>query len=543
MTTSDAEPILIHGGPIYTIEADLPKAEALLAVGGQIAYVGDLTSARALAPPHTRELDLRGRVAFPGFVESHSHPFHLGRNLSGVACAGAGDIATIVERLRERAQSTPKGEWVIGHGFDDTGIADNRHLTAADLDAASREHPIFVTHVSGHSAYANSVALARAGVDASTADPDDGHIDRDAAGNPTGILWEWALKLVVREIPADTVDAVKAHVEAAAQVYLGVGITSVTEAALGLAGDGRVEFDALNALAEDGTLPIRLGAALTYELWRSIYRGSQNPPEWRGDTRRVRPMGVKLFQDGSIQLRTAALSCCYHGMAARADVVNRIRSQEQLDEVVRDIHTAGWQILTHANGDDAIDCVLNAYARVLPPGRGHDIRHRIEHCQTARDDQIERMAGLGVPASVFAAHVYYWGDRHRDLFLGPRRASRISPLSTLLKYGVPFGLHNDSPVTPPSPLASIATASSRRTSAGEILGPEQAITVHQALRAMTIDSAWLSFDENTRGSLRKGKLADIVILDQDPYRVAPAEIADINVDKTIVGGAIVFDRE
>jgi hypothetical protein len=186
---------------------------------------------------------------------------------------------------------------------------------------------------------------------------------------------------------------------------------------------------------------------------------------------------------------------------------------------------------------------LEAYEKALVDDPRNDHRHRIEHCQTAGEDQLDHMRSLGVAASFFAPHVWYWGDRHREIFLGPERAARIDPLASALRRGIKFGLHNDSPVTPINPLLSIGTAVSRLTSGGQVLGAEQAITVDQALRAMTLDSAYLAFEESLKGSLTKGKLGDVVVLDADPHKVALGEIKDIPVTMTIVGGEVMHGAD
>jgi predicted amidohydrolase YtcJ len=295
-------------------------------------------------------------------------------------------------------------------------------------------------------------------------------------------------------------------------------------------------------IAESGEIPLRLGAALVYPLWKELQEGAGPGLEWPGDPEQVRPLAVKLFQDGSIQLRTAALRQPYHSEIEPADH-HLVWPQEELDRMVADAHSSGWQIWTHGNGDTAIGSILEAYEKALVDDPRNDHRHRIEHCQTAGEDQLDHMRSLGVAASFFAPHVWYWGDRHREIFLGPERAARIDPLASALRRGIKFGLHNDSPVTPINPLLSIGTAVSRLTSGGQVLGAEQAITVDQALRAMTLDSAYLAFEESLKGSLTKGKLGDVVVLDADPHKVALGEIKDIPVAMTIVGGEVMHGAD
>lgn len=536
------ESCLIHGGPIHTMTDAEPTAEAVLVRDGVIAYVGELGQARRRAPAGTASLNLNGRTAIPGFVESHTHPFALGKTLEQVDCRECRSIGAIVEALRARAAITPPGQWVLGCTYDDMLLEERRHPTRHDLDRVSDRHPILLMHISVHAAAVNTRALAEAGVDASTTDPGDGRIEREPDGTPNGVLWEWAQKLFTRHLPPPTEEGVRRQLAKAAEQYVAAGVTSAVEAALGLAGGGTLEADAAALAARRPWLPLRLGVAITHTLWRELRDGAGPGLDWGGDCQRARPLAVKLFQDGSIQLRTAALRDPYLGSDENADH-HLIWPQAELDGLVREAHDAGWQIWAHANGDRAIDSVVSAYAGVLEGAGGHDRRHRIEHCQLAHDTQLDRIARLGVGVSFFVAHVWHWGDRHRDVLLGPQRAGRMDPLQSARRRGIRFGMHNDTPVTPISPLLSIATAVARRTSSGAELGPEQAITVEQALRAMTLDSAWLAFEEREKGSLEPGKLGDLAILREDPHRVAPEAIRDIPVDATLVGGTPVYLRE
>jgi len=240
--------------------------------------------------------------------------------------------------------------------------------------------------------------------------------------------------------------------------------------------------------------------------------------------------------DGSLQLLTGCVAEGYlckpeeHGMMLLdpADLASRIAA----------LDAAGWQVAVHGNGDAAIGAIIDSYARLGGTGR----RHRIEHCQTVREDQLARMAEHGVLASFFIKHVYYWGDRHRDRFLGPARARRISPLASATKHGVRFGLHSDTPVTPVPPLEGIWCAVARTTRGGELLGPEQAIDVEAALRGYTIEAAYLAGEEDIKGSLEPGKLADLAVLSADPTAVPTDRLRSITVETTVVGGEVVFDR-
>ena len=534
----DVADCLLLGGTVYTMDERQPIAEAIAISDGRIVYVGDTSGARDLAGPHTETINLKDRVAFPGFIDSHSHLTMFGRNLEQTDCREARSIEDIVSLLKETAGQTSPGEWILGHSYDDTLLAEMRHPTRQDLDQVSTEHPILLSHISAHNKAANSAALKKAEISASTSDPPGGKIDRDHRGEPTGVLWEWAMDLMQPYIPQSTSDDIRRYLREGSAHYLAAGVTSTVEAALGML-NGLEDASAFARVAESGEVPLRLGAAILYPFWKELQGGAGPGLDWPGDPEWVRPTAVKFFQDGSIQLRTAALREPYHGESEPADQ-HLIWPQEELDRMVADAHTCGWQIWTHGNGDAAISSILDAYEKALSGSPKEDTRHRIEHCQTAGEDQLDRMHSLGIAASFFSPHVWYWGDRHRDVFLGPERASRLDPLASASEKGIRYGLHNDTPVTPISPLLSIGTAVSRLTSNGDVLGHEQAITVDQALRSMTLDSAYLAFEEDIKGSLAVGKLGDVVVLEADPYEASPEEIKDIPVNMTIVGGKVAY---
>lgn len=532
---------LIHGGPIYTMADDCPQAEAVLIKDGVIDYVGSLREARDRAPKGTTSVNLKGRTALPGFIESHTHPFAFGKALEQVDCRHCRSIEDIVVALRDRAATTPEGEWVLGCTYDDMLLAERRHPTRHDLDRVSHQHPILLMHISVHAAAVNTQALRIAGVDADTPDPGDGRLEREADGTPNGVLWEWAQKLFTRHLPAPTAGDIRRQLRNASDQYVAAGVTSAVEAALGLAGGGTLEADAAALAAHESWLPLRLGVAITHPLWQELKAGSGPGLEWGGNPQRSRALAVKLFQDGSIQLGTAALREPYHGRAEDARH-HLIWAQTELVSFVQEAHSAGWQVWTHANGDYAIDSVIDAYATVTGNGTAQRLRHRIEHCQLAHDEQLDRIARLGLGVSFFAAHVWHWGDRHRDIFIGPKRARRMNPLRSAHHRRIPFGLHNDTPVTPIDPLLSISTAATRVTSSGEQLGEEETISVQHAIRAMTLESAWLAHEEKEKGSLEVGKLGDVVILGANPLEVSPDEIHRIPVEGTLVGGTPVYLR-
>ena len=269
------------------------------------------------------------------------------------------------------------------------------------------------------------------------------------------------------------------------------------------------------------------------------------PPEFEpSDDLRVRVTGVKLFQDGSLQGYTGHLSKPYYktppGKPDYSGYSNH--TQDELNSLVLKHHRAGFQVAIHANGDAAIGEVITAYQEAQRAFPRPGVRHRIEHCQTPRQDELEAMATLGITPSFFVDHVYFWGDRHRDLFLGPERAARISPLASARKLGIRFTIHNDTPVTPVDPLHSAWSAVNRMTRAGKVLGPDERIGVLPALRTVTSDAAWQNLEEKDKGSIEVGKLADFVIVEENPLKLDPMKLKDLRILETIVGGETVYQR-
>jgi predicted amidohydrolase YtcJ len=304
-----------------------------------------------------------------------------------------------------------------------------------------------------------------------------------------------------------------------------------------IAGASAQTLQDLDAAVVAGTLSLRISALLAPSL-------DGRAPPLRATPERIHITGVKLLQDGSIQGHTGYLGAPYYRQPeGKQDYRGYAsRPREELIQMVTGFHQQGLRVAIHGNGDAAIDDILEAFAAAQKANPRPDARHRLEHCQTAREDQLARMEQLGVSPSFFVGHVYYWGDRHRDIFLGPERAERISPLASALRHHLRFTVHNDTPVTPVNPLLLVWVAVNRVTSSGKVLGKREAISVMDALRSVTSEAAWQNFEEQDRGSLEPGKLADFVILDRNPLTVPPMAIRDVQVVETIIGGERVSAR-
>ncbi|MBX6314153.1 MAG: amidohydrolase [Isosphaeraceae bacterium] len=536
--TSDEPDTVYENGRVVTLDPANRIVRAVAVRQGQILAVGTEQHVREAATRHANIVDLRGRTLLPGFYAAHDHLPQSGLvalfqvDLNSPPIGRIETIADLIGALREKARRTPRGEWIIGRGYDDTLLREQRHPDRHDLDRASTEHPIWIVHTSGHLGVANSQALALAGLDKSTPAPKQGVIRREADGEPNGVIEENG-SLIMRLIPPYSREQRLRAIAHDDQVYLAKGVTTTV-----IAGATPQRVADLRAAA----------ARDEFHLSAVCYLSSGIPDAFPDAVAlgadRVRVAGVKLWQDGSLQGYTGHLTAPYFQTPpGRPDYRGySLRTREQLAAIVEKHHRAGYQVAIHANGDAGIDEALYAFREAQRAVPRPEARHRIEHCQTPRPDQLDAMRELAITPSFFVGHVYYWGDRHRDIFLGPQRAARISPLASASRRGIPFTIHNDTPVTPVDPLLLVWCAVNRLTRSGSVLGPDERIPVVPALRAVTSVAAWQTHEEATKGTLEPGKAADFVILEQDPLTIAPTAIKEIRVLETLIGGQTVYRR-
>lgn len=529
--------ILFLNADVITMNPDMPRAAAFAVSGGHFLAVGSENEVRNTIAGEAQVVDLEGKTVIPGIIESHCHFSDYALSLGEVNCSTPpnGSIEDVVACVRERAKITTPGEWIKGWGYDDTLVDEQRHLTRRELDEVSPLHPVFISHICGHVVYTNSLALKIAGIVPESNDPLGGKIDKDENGVPTGVLYEDAQLAVAEHIPGLDVSQIKNCLQEAEKQYHACGITSVHDAALGYYGTGFEVIDAYRELEAEKKLGLRVYLTIIERVYRKILETG-----WGRDIDAtfLKPGGVKLFQDGSIQILTAALEKPYYNKPSEKGFY--LIPQDLLNELVEEYHGKGMQIAVHANGDGAISSVLEAFENACAKQSDRDHRHMIIHCQLATRAHIRKMKQLGIMPSYFPNHIYHWGDRHVSRFLGADRAARIDPLNSSLKAGLKFSLHSDNPVTPVDPFFSMHCAVNRTTRDGKLLGADERITPLDALRSYTIDAAYCSFEEHLKGSIENGKLADFIVLSDNLLTIESEYIKSIRVEATVVGGKTVF---
>jgi predicted amidohydrolase YtcJ len=546
VTPADA---IYTGGPIVTVNEFQPQVEALAVRGGRIAAAGYRDEVMKLKGSKTRLVDLGGSTLVPGFVDPHGHVFNTGiqaisANLLPRPDGAVNDIAEMQAALKawaaQNEKLTKKYGWIVGFGYDDAQLKEQRHPTRDDLDKVSRELPVVIVHQSGHLGAMNSKALQLVGINADTKDPQGGLIRRKSGSQePDGVLEEAAFfgpffTLLSKLGP----DANKALFKAGVDLYKSFGYTTAQE---GRASAGSVST--MSAVAKAGGLDIDVVAYPDIAVDPGVIKA---PLLSRSYTQRFRIGGAKVTLDGSPQGKTAWLTKPYFKAPEGQAVDYRGYAQfkdEQVNGFVDLAFKNGWQLLAHVNGDAAADQFIAAVRLARKKHGMADVRPVAIHAQTSRVDQVEAFKELGIIPSFFPMHTFYWGDWHRDSVLGSERAVNISPTGWALERGMIFTSHHDAPVAMPDPMRVLSATVTRVTRSGQILGPEHRTTPLVALKAHTLWSAYQHFEEKSKGSLEVGKLADFAVLDGNPLAVDPMKIADIKVLETIKEGTTVYRRD
>lgn len=538
-----AADLIIVGNHIITM--DESEAGAVAVIGDRIAATGSRDDILKLRGADTRVVDLGEHALLPGFIDSHGHTSAVARfldfvNASSPPIGPAENIGDIQNLLRDAIaeQGILPGEWVVGYGYDESLLAEQRHPTRDDLDAVSNEHPIMLIHVSLHLLVVNSAALSEHKIDAGTPDPFGGHIRRRADSlDPNGVLEETAAQpLLFGRLLANS-EEIADQTRRALESYASYGITTAQDGAAAMS-----DVISLRASAAESPLPIDLVAYFhTMAMTDEERAGIESEPYSNG----FRVGGAKFILDGSIQGKTGYVSEPYaeppEGKGADYRAYPMIPAdvfQTELNSMLE----RRVPLLIHANGDAAIDMMIDGIGEAFAGKKIPDHRSVMIHAQMMREDQLDRVGELGIVPSYYSVHPFFWGDWHRQI-LGEERASRISPIRSTIERGIPFTIHNDAPIVPPDVMRLIWITVNRKTRSGYVLGSDQRATVMEALHALTLGAAYQYFEEGSKGSITPGKQADLVILGADPRTVDPDRLKDIQVIETIARGRTVFRRD
>lgn len=535
---------IFYGGPIVTVNQKNEEVEALAVLNGKIVALGSKQAVvKDWQSDKTKVVDLKGQALMPGFVEPHVHIIvtsmfeNIWLNLSNFKLP-YDTIDTISEKLKAELKNVPPGGWLTGFGVDPSRTSPfMAELNADILDKVSSEVPIFIVNQSGHIAYANRKAFELAGITDQTPNPAGGGIYvKDAQGKLTGKLVEPPTYLpFTAKMPVPSEAQLLGAIQKTMKKMSSTGVTTVSEMSVGANFSVDKEAGIYKALAAKSMLPIRIRGYLWGE---ALPIGYSNIKPNEGDDR-LRFIGVKYISDGSTQGLTAALHNSYDYPKGSKFSGDLDYSDEKIFNLMKPFFDQGWQISVHSNGDKAIEQTLNNYSKLLAGNpRPQDRRLRIEHFTVNTEDQVKKAVSLGVVPSFTIGHVHYWGDAFNDQILGPKRSERIDPTGDFKRAGGRFSLHSDTPVSNVGPLNYITESVTRLTQSPfmKVLGPDQRISVDDAIRGITIDAAYQIMLDDKVGSLEVGKLADFVILEQNPRKTDPLKIRHIKVKETWIDG-------
>ncbi|MFH1905880.1 MAG: amidohydrolase [Chloroflexota bacterium] len=529
--------LILHNSAIHTQDHRFPHATAVAMRGSRILAVGSDSEVCALAGSHTRQIDLGGRRVLPGLTDSHFHYYDWALNRRRLELADTASLADVRAHVARAASNTPSGGWIIGQGWNETRWPDPRLLTRTDLDELTPTHPAILWRSDMHLAVANSLALQAAHISAETPDPYQGVIDRDANGQPTGVLRELAINLVREVIPPPTEDETLAALREGFTELHRLGLTGVHDYRIMGGADGPPAFRAYQRLQASGELALRMWMLLPGErLSQAIALGLRTG---FGDDY-LRVGHLKFFSDGSQGARTAWMLEEYEDTPSCG---MPLTPMDEIADAVRRARHAGLAVAIHAIGDRANRELVTVFEQVLNSERvtAPSAPHRIEHVQNIRPEDVRRLGRLGVVASVQPIHV-------PDDFpmieksVGPR-GRWAYPFRDLLAAGAPLAFGSDCPVADPNPLWGIHAAVTRQMQDGTPTGgwyPDQRLSVAEAVWGYTMGPALVSGRERDLGSITPGKLADLVVLDGDIFAIEPMEIARVQVSMTILGGRVVY---
>ncbi len=526
--------LIVVNANARTMDKSRPTTQAFAVLGGRIVAVGTTAEIKLLAGASTKTIDAQGRLVLPGFNDSHVHFLDGGAGLSSVDLRDAKTPEEFVERIKNFASKLPKGRWILNGNWDHENWTPNALPTAAMIDAVTPDNPVFINRLDGHMALANSAAMRLAGVDKTTKDVAGGEIVRDGAGNPTGVLKDEAMNYVYKVIPAFSFEQKMEYLQAATDYAASLGVTSVQDMSAG------TDVGIYQEMLRQGKLKTRVYAVSTLPDWQ---RWQKAGVRYAFGDPLLRVGGLKGFIDGSLGSTTAWFYQAY--LDAPNSTGLPLIEPAAAREIVRDADKNGLQIMIHAIGDRGNDEVLKIFESVEKENGGRDRRFRIEHAQHLNEGLIKRFADSKVIASMQPYHAIddgRWAHKRLD----EKRLKGTYAFRSLLDAGAQLAFGTDWYVAPLNPMLGIYAAATRRTLDDKNPNgwiPEQKITVEEAVRAYTVGSAFAEFQENAKGAIAAGKLADFVILSDDIFTINPNEIRNTKVLTTVVDGRIVYQAK
>lgn len=512
--------LIVHNGRIYPTTRSLRHFTALVARNGIITDIGSNDRILAVKSKSTKVIDLHGRTVLPGFHDSHIHLLNYGTLLRTLDLSGSRSVEEIKRRVATWTKTSSPNTWILGRGWDDEKLREHRYPTRDDLDLAS-SNPVFLKRICGHVAVANSAALSLAGIDHRTSSPKGGKIVRDSQGKPNGILKEGAIELVEKVVP-ESINQTKEVLVQASNVLARLGLTSLHCIISGL-----TELKVLRELKREQKIPQQIYAIIPARLVNNLrsFRNSR-----RVDKDGFRLKGLKLFLDGSLGARTAALNQPYDDDPTSSGILTL--SKKELRKVAAKARDSKLQLCLHAIGDKAVDLAVQVLDETFGTKGCRLLRHRIEHASIVSEKSMQKMSKLGIIASVQPRFIY--SDKWARDRLGSRRLPRLYPFASMTKAGIMLTAGSDCPVEDPNPFEGVWAAVSRPG-----LPKNERLTVREAIASYTTNPAYASFSEDHRGSLTPGSAADMIVLNRDPYTTSLSSLRETKVVRTIISGKVV----
>jgi predicted amidohydrolase YtcJ len=531
--------LVLTNGNIITLQSPGSRAQAVAIKGSLIVAIGDTAFIRQYLGPGTKVIDLHGATVTPGFNDVHQHPFPIyswDKPYANLELDTVNSMSSLIALLKRKAAITPKGMLIRGTAYNEVKLG--HHPTREFLDSASTDHPILITHASGHLSAANSYMLRISGIDRNTKDPPGGALERDKNGEPDGIIKESARGLLTHDKSIDPPKPTSEDELEGYRIYfrelLASGLTSI-----GDCWTTPAKVKIYQTLVAEN-FPMRFNLYIGYDYLDQVLSGKI--PRITSDYLRIE--GIKIFHGNSFSGKTCWLYEPYdtiNPVSGKKDYygIPPARSQASLDSLVLKIHRAGLQIACHSNGDREIDMVIRAYEYAQQQDYIPDIRNRIEHCSITNQSILDRIKKDSI-IPVFHSYENELGDQL--LVYGPKRLSMIMPTRTATDMGIIWAMHSDYPISRYEPMKRLDGAVNRIARSGKPVGINQKIGVEEAIRAFTVGGAYTSHEENKKGSIVPGQLADLVVLDRDPTAIDPATLPSVRVMATIVGGRVVYGQ-